>query len=113
METFPLFLGLLREGCWFPHPLPMDPTLASQGCSSHTRGHHSTTAVSPVMHWGLGDGAGGGGLGGWGYSHWQFSQPSSINYVFNNQKLVVCRGCFTRGRSWRPCLARTSRMSPV
>lgn len=50
-------LGLLREGFQFPHPLPMDQALAGQGCSSHTGGHHSTTAVSPVTRWGLVRGA--------------------------------------------------------
>lgn len=75
-----LCLGLLKEGFQFPHPLPgwgdpMDQTLASQGYSSHAGGHYSTTAVSPVMHWGLARGSG---------SDWQFSQPSSINHVLNN-----------------------------
>lgn len=71
-----LYLGLLGVGSQFPHPLPMDQTLASQGYSSHTGGHHSTTAVLPLINWGL-------AREGW-VSDWQFIQPSSINHVLNN-----------------------------
>lgn len=86
-----LCLGLLRKGFQFPHLLPVYKTLASQGCSSHTGGHQSTSAVSPVTHWGLPRGGG---------SVWQCIQPSSINHVLNTCRLLVSYSCLTRGCSW-------------
>lgn len=99
-----LCLGLLREGFQFLPPSPDGSDTGQPGLlfPHWWPSQHNCSFTSDAL-----------GLGGGGMSECQFSQPSSINHVLNDQRLVVCYGCVTRDRSWRPFLERASRMSPV